>query len=700
MPSAYTSTSPSKSLTPTHKPPFFQGQNNLSQYGIKDKPQSTENKTLQEGLADYVKNQFQRAVDHRRNIGIDARLTRALYANKCEYSPDQLPLIDPDAQVYVGLCALKAQAGQSWLRDIILNNIDKPWMMKPTPIPSLPEYMTERVIDMLIKELSSLTDMSDIRERAKELKTVALDHANEEAEKAVHKMELVIDDQLVQNSFRDTFTGLIHDITVYPACFIRGPFVTKHKVATWKKNTYSAEEKEYPDCRLINPFDAYPSPSSTTASDGEFFCERVKLAHNRLHGMIGVKGFDETNIRRALSEYCEGYGLDLPTDSSRNELEDKDQDNVAPKSNEIDTIVYNGTVAGKFLVEHKVLVPDPQKYYEAEIWVCGDYVVRATLNPEITDARLIYSTSYIKAARSPWGRGVIDLVYDTERICNASVRSLVKNMAFSSGPIAEADAGRIEGDPRDLRPYKVFLVTPDLTGNNGPAVRINKVESVAGELMAVFERFMKVADDLSGIPAYVLGSPQVAGAGRTMGGLSMLMGNAAKGIKNVQLNIDRDVIGPMITGFYSYNMATHPDNSIKADANIIASGATGLLQRELSQARLVEILQMLAPFIPIWEKMPNGIKVLLREVLKQTGLPVDDIITDPKMHDELLGKVQELSQAQGFFRGTSNPVPLPGGSQYPGSETNLPPEAANTQPGAANVNVNPQPMPLANAGPS
>ena len=105
----------------------------------------------------------------------------------------------------------------------------------------------------------------------------------------------------------------------------------------------------------------------------------------------------------------------------------------------------------------------------------------------------------------------------------------------------------------------------------------------------------------------------------------------------------------------------------------------------------MEILNTLGPFIPIWDKMPDGLKILLREILKQTGLPVDDIIADPKAKQVLLDKVRELGQAESFFRGTSNPVPLPTQSQYPGAENNLPPEAAN---------VNTNPTPLAMAGPA
>jgi hypothetical protein len=550
----------------------------------------------------------------------------------------------------------------------------------------------EQVLDLLVSELQGLTTLDDIKERAKELKTVALDQAKEISDKAVGKMEVVITDQLEDNDFHSTFSSCIEDITVYPSMFVRGPFNRSKKVASWDGNKFGADTKTIPDCRVINPFDAFPSPTSTTARNGEFFIERTKLQAPSLYDNIGVKGFDEVNIRRALSAYADGYSLDLVHDSERERLEETDQ-GVTKKSSTIDTLVYNGLVPGKFLIEHKVLVKDPQKHYEAEIWLAGDYVIKATLNPDITDARPIYSTSYIKVNRSVWGQSVIDLVYDTQRICNASVRSLVRNMAFSAGPIGEAQADRLSdgSDPREIEPHKIFLVTPDITGNSGPVFRFTNIDSVASELIAVFERFLKVADDLSGIPAYVLGNPQVAGAGRTMGGLSMLMGNAAKGIKNVQLNIDKDIISPLITGFYVYNMLMSDDATIKADAKITAHGATGLLQRELSQARLVEILQMLAPFIPIWDKMPDGLSVLLREILKQTGLPVDDIIADPKAKQVLLDKVRELSQAEGFFRGTSNPVDLPTQSQYPGSETNLPPQSAN---------VNSSPMPLAMAGPA
>jgi hypothetical protein len=82
----------------------------------------------------------------------------------------------------------------------------------------------------------------------------------------------------------------------------------------------------------------------------------------------------------------------------------------------------------------------------------------------------------------------------------------------------------------------------------------------------------------------------------------------------------------------------------------------------------------------LWEQLPDGVKMILRETLKQTGLDVDKIIPDPNAKAILLDKIREMTQGESFERGTSDPVPLPPQSQPP--------------------NVNPQTMPLSLPGPA
>lgn len=656
----------------------------IATYGIEDDTPTVENTETQDALANYVREAFNEAETHKRSIGIEARLIRNLYAKKGEYDPAEM--VDPEIDINIAIAALKARAAEAWMTDILLNNIDKPWTMTPTPIPDLPEIMRDEIVQMLMAELSSITSMADLKERAKELKTVALDKIIETAAKAASKMEQVCDDQLQEGGLRDTLSALIEDISTYPAVFVRGPVVISSKRAEWKNNKFTAKMESTPNCRSINPFDAFPSPTSKTTQDGQFFIERARMLPGLLYNSIGVKSFDETNIRRALEDYESGYSLNLAVDSERDRLEQKEQA-LSSKRSTIDVLIYNGLVPGKYLIEHNVLVDDPQKHYECEIWLAGSFVIKAALNPNLLDRRPIHSTSYVKINRSIWGQSVIDLVYDAMRVCNAAARHIVRNMGYSSGPIGECASDRLADGmaPQNIEPYKMYNVTPDLSGTGAPVFRFTNINSVANELLAVYEKFSALADDLSGIPPYVLGNPEVAGAGRTLGGLSMLMGNAAKGIKRVQLNIDNEVIAPLVNAYYMYNMEVSDDTSIKADVAIIARGATGLLQRELAQSKLIEILQLLGPFVPNWDNLPSGIKVILREILKQTGLPVDDIIADPNKQRALMDQVMELQQNAAFSRGTSSPVPLPSQSlpgpqaspqMMPPSQGMMPPQGA------------------------
>lgn len=660
----------------------------LEDYGIT----SAGNVPIQDALATFVRKRFDEAKQHRQTIGTEERLLRNLRANKCQYQPDEENLLGPYNDVYIGLCALKARAAESWLTDIVLNNVDKPWTLDPTPEPDLPERMKMEVVEMLLQDLPGINTMEALKDRAHQLKSASMKVSFSKAEEASRKMEVHIADQMAEGDWPQTFAAFIAELVVYPTAIMRGPVVVQRPQAKWTGNEYKVTQGSLPTVRIVPAFDAYPSPSSTNAGNGAYFIERARYSSADLHSYIGVESFHEGNIRQALADYSDGFNCGLFADSERDTLEEKNQ-NTLGSGSLIDTLIFNGVVSGQILADNGILIKDLQKHYECEVWVVDTLVVRAVLNPNPLGVRPLYSTSYRKITGSFWGQSPICLTYDTMRVCNAAARSLVRNMGYASGPIGEAVSERVSEteDPTDLRPYRIILVGPDMTGTGAPAYKFHNVDSIAGDLKGVIEYYMKLADDLSGIPAYVLGNPQVAGAGRTMGGLSMLMGNAAKGIKNVQLNIDRDVITGVVGGFFMFNMLTSKDDGLKADAKVIARGATGLLQRELAQTRTVEILQLLTPYVtpgPNGEPgaiPPEGISILLREVLKPTGLPIDDIIPDPKAAQNaqdllktLTGQGQAPGQEASMTRGSSSPVPL-------GPNSMPPPAALSGRPAAVNM---------------
>jgi hypothetical protein len=49
----------------------------------------------------------------------------------------------------------------------------------------------------------------------------------------------------------------------------------------------------------------------------------------------------------------------------------------------------------------------------------------------------------------------------------------------------------------------------------------------------------------------------------------------------------------------------------------------------------MEMLQVVGPFVPTGILPKPGLEVLLREVMKSTDLPVDDIIPDPTLEQQL-----------------------------------------------------------------
>lgn len=629
---------------------------------------------IQDALARYVRNCFIENELYRRISGVEERLLKALRARRYVYDPEDAGLVGA-IDIYIGLTALKCRAAESWINDILLSAIDKPWTLTPTPIPSLPEWMKEQVVDALELELQQAGVPFDLRARAKELKDAALKYAVQKAQTAVSGMENKIQDQLLEGGWRESFAEFIQDFCTFPAAFLRSPIIENKRRLEWDGNKVVEKVDTIYTTRRISPFDSYPSLESTTPQNGRNFIERRKMQFDELYLCIGLQGFNDETIRQLIAKYRNtGYEEQLRPDFQRKFLQDTYTPMLERKT--LDTLIYNGKVQGSFLLERNILVKDPEAQYECEIWTVNNQTIKAILNPYPLQARPIFSSSFVKVPGALWGEGLPDILRDTQRVVNSAARSIVRNMSYSSGPLGEVDTDRlVEGEQADETiPYKLFRTETDPTGKGNPAFRFVTIPSVVPELLQVWDKFSKIADDLSGVPPYVMGNMQVGGAGRTMGGLSMMMANAAKGIKNSILNVDRDVIEPHITFRYNMNMKYDDDQDIKADAQIVARGATGLLQRELAQARTMEILQILTPYATVTQPgvepiIPKqGIQIILREILKTTGLPVDDILPNP---DQLGALLTSLGAAGGNPAQIASLIAGMSGGSAPGSNALL-----------------------------
>lgn len=648
--------------------------------------QARQNTPLILGLTAYLRECWDAARIAKKPI--EDIMMRALRQRNGEYEADKLAQIKNQggSEVYMMITEVKCRAAESWLRDIMLDQGMPPWDLNPTTIPDLsPDTDTEieqafanKVIEMLRArgQAPTMEEMTELREMvAQDYRFRVLQEAQNRADKMKHKIE----DQFEQGGWSEAFNEFITDLVTFPAAFVKGPVVRRQRVLGYNKvngsTVVEATERLGPEYERVDPFRIYPEPGIRHINDGYVF-EHHHMSRMELADLIGVPGYDAEAIRKVLEI---GNGQSWISE----ELEEKDDQErlyyteMRP-TDMFDALEFWGKVSGEMLREWGLSdeeVPDAAREYDANVWVVGNYAIKAVLNYDPLGEKPYAKTSFIKQPGAFWGKGIPEIIEDIQNICNAAARALVNNMAIASGPQVEVNLERIppNEDITQLHPWKIWQTMNDPLGSSAPAVRFSQPDSRANELMGVYDRFSRLADDHSGIPAYIYGDTNVQGAGRTASGLSMLMGSAGKGIRQVVMHIDNDVIHPVVKRQFVYNMRYDPDESIKGDVEIVPRGAINLAVKETVNIRRVEFLNATANPIDIEIMGPDGRAAILREVAKGLQMPVDEIIPSrEKMSYEqrLAAQVAAMQATQGGQQAGAPTPTFPGGMPMGGQQAN------------------------------
>lgn len=604
------------------------------------------------GLQGYLRQCWSAARIAKRPI--ESRMLDAMRQRSGEYDPSRLNAIRQHggSEIFMMITEVKCRAAESWLRDILLTEGSPPWDISPTPIPSLsPDAMkeiedkiTQRILLQLQngEQVLSQTEMAEMREVFAQDYRFALLHA---AERRADGMRDKIRDQFAEGSWGEAFNEFITDLVTFPCAFIKGPIIRRRKRLAWTADPATgatvaeADETLAPEFERVDPFYIYPEPGITHPQDGYMF-EYHPITRSDLSDLIGVPGYDSEAIRALLREGPSQSWVTPDLFSQKEELESKFYTEMRP-TDVYDALEFWGKISGNMLIDWGVPeeeVPDREREYDANVWLVGEYIIKAVLNYDPLGEKPYSKTSYIKTPGSFWGKGIPEVIADVQSVCNATARALVNNMGISSGPQVEVNVDRLppNEDITQVFPWKIWQTLNDPMGSSAPAVRFGQPDSRADELLRVYEYFSKLADDHSGIPAYIYGDTDVKGAGRTSSGLSMLMGAAGKGIGQVVGYIDHDVIKPVVRRQFIYNMRYDEDESIKGDVQIVARGAVNLALKEAVNSRRIEFLQATANPVDSQIIGIDGRAAILREVAKGLQMPVDDIVPPKEILERMM----------------------------------------------------------------
>lgn len=647
--------------------------------------QERQNQPVILGLSGYLRQCWDVARLAKRPI--ETKMLAAMRQRNGEYEPSKLAQITAQggSEVFMMITEVKCRAAESWLRDILLDNGSPPWDLHTTPIPDLTPQQTQEIQNMFaervlrqVQELGQAPDMEQMRQ-IKEM--VGQDYRfsiMREAQIRADKMKLKIQDQFAQGGWEQAFNDFVTDIVTFPTAFIKGPIVRRQRTLGWTQDdegrtTVEPIERLAPEYERVDPFRIYPEPGITNINDGYLF-ELHRMTRMELSDLIGVPGYDEDAIRKVLEEGNGTSWINEDYELQKDEEERKYYAYMRPTT-EYDALEFWGKISGAMLIEWGLSeedVPDPAREYDANVWTVGNYVIKAVLNYDPLGEKPYAKTSFIKCPGAFWGKGIPEIIEDLQGVCNAAARALVNNMGIASGPQVELNVERLapNEDITNLTPWRIWQTINDPTGSSAPAMRFSQPDSRASELVAVYEKFSRLADDHSGIPAYIYGDTNVQGAGRTSSGLSMLMGAAGKGIRQVVMHIDSDVVKPIVGRQFVYNMRYDEDESIKGDVEIVAKGAINLAVKETVNMRRIEFLNATANPVDLEIIGKEGRAAILREIAKGLQMPADDVVPS-REKSEYQGRIQAAAAAQQQAQAPQGTPTLPDGSPKGGQEANV-----------------------------
>lgn len=557
--------------------------------------------------------------------------------------------------VYFPLSEHKVHTAVAWLDEFFADG-ENIFSISPTPLPELERDVEAetamRTMKMAVEAAQQTGEVPPpemVQKTAEIARPLVERELEDDAKQRALRMQRVIRDDLLQGKWGERIHEVIGYASIYGTAAFRSPVIrVKHELA-WKGGKLRRQDRVVRTFEAISPFDLFPTPGMTDTQVGDL-CVRVRYQPNALAAMKKQPLWFKDAIDRVLSRFGRaGVRLDVTSDTERRTL--TSQESVTETDGVLEGFEFWGAASGQMLAEigierdpqGKKIADTPTEWYEVNAIVIGNEVVYCRVMRDVED-RPVDVVKFYDTPGSFWGRGPLQLISSLQRICNAAGRSIVTNMGFSAGPQSILDLSQI--DPRDdlkMRPCKAWVVRRTGMNNQGAGKPVDffQVESNAKSLTDVFEFFQRLADEVTGIPAYANGTDAATGAARTATGLNMLFGAANRGIKKVVGNFD-ELCNKSIRRLFMWHMEFNRDDSIKGDLSVKICGLR-LFVTKTSQAndRLTLISRITQDQRMAALQSPEELARLMREIAVGMDLPPDALAPDS---EELARRQEEARQ--------------------------------------------------------
>ena len=525
------------------------------------------------------------------------------------------------------------------MRETLVDVASAPFIIDPTPNPQIPEDKYNEIITKLTEEVERIGEQTaQLQEQAlqeaaaqgldpslitedmlphidpdaligmvKEAKVQATYEVRQHAREQALLMQREIYDKTVEGDYRRAVLEFADDFALYPFGCIHGPYPTIRSSTKWSVDRFKEVDEVVWTFERVSPFDLFWTDDCTDTQNGTAVFVRKYVPYSFLYDA------------RRLARQADGSGY---VEEALTELIEKTREAVIPKNwsdfhagnpeiqfkpiiwsqgDTIEIVIRYGRFRGYDLREMGFTNLDDDKSYETKVVMCGGEVIQAQLNNNPgRNKRPVFTASFERRNGSIAGIGLGQKLLGIHNAYRACINLAMYNLGLSSEPITEIELGRIlQYMPEDwvddpsIYPGMTIPADGDRMGNGSRAIKFTQIPNITSQALQMANFIFEQAHVISNIPAALHGQPVGSGANRTVRGLLTLQGNTLKPIQSSLMNLDMDIIEPMVTLMYMLLVMYDDDFDYSGDCKVIAKGAASMVQREMEKQTAMENLQIL-----------------------------------------------------------------------------------------------------------
>jgi hypothetical protein len=562
-----------------------------------------------------------------------------------EASPGSDDADQRGSTIFMNITRPYVDATSARMGDMLLPTDDKPWQIRPTP---MPEYIdiAKGKLSRSIKNAIEQAMPGDPEGQELEMQNVQvqLEDELEQANESAKRAEQQIWDWHVECQYHAENRRVIDDTTKAGTGCLKGPMPAQTKKWVYLEGQLKLIEDVKPVSKRIYYRNIYPDPAcGESIHFGNYIWERDDITHRELKNLDGVEGYNTVQIQKCLQEGPQEYTKQLSDGSDDTGL----KASVEARKSMFEVWYYFGSMKVADLLAIDALsgaendVDENVQDQEVDVVVTmvNDRVIKAQLS-HLEGGEFPYDLMvWQRRVGMPWGIGISRQLRPAQRMVVGAVRHMMDNAGIAGGPMlfVNDEIVQPEDGNMEIMPWKVWIAGPGYEEGMDmkDAIQFLTAPMIQQELQAIVELGLKFGEDITGLPLIMQGQTN-SRTPNTLGGMQLQNNNSSTVLRRVARSYDDMVTSPHVRRYYDYLLQYSEDDEAKGDFVVEALGSSALIERDLANQATMGLGQYVLN--PVFGIDP---KKWMEENLKSSKLNIKKFQYDD---EEWKKTVEQMSQ--------------------------------------------------------